>query len=73
MAVDPHGCARRAQAAVSLLGAPRSVKFFCNLQPISGVRLREVFIEGEAFGFRSLLPGTDAARAPPSDPGTRCT
>jgi len=45
------------EAAVSLLGAPRSVKFFCNLQPISGVRLREVFIEGEAFGFRSLLPG----------------
>ena len=24
---------------------------------MSAVRLREVFIEGEAFGFRSLLPG----------------
>jgi len=45
------------EAAISLLGTVRPFKFLCNLQPVSAVRLREVFIEGEAFGMRSLLPG----------------
>ena len=51
------------QASVSFLGTERAFRFFCNLQPVSAVRLREVFIESEAFGLRSLLPG-----APPPRP-----
>lgn len=45
------------QAKISVLGASRTIRFKCNLQPVSKMRLREVFIEGEMFGMRSLLPG----------------
>mmetsp|Transcript_47142 Transcript_47142/g.108316 ORF Transcript_47142/g.108316 Transcript_47142/m.108316 type:complete len:253 (-) Transcript_47142:48-806(-) len=45
------------EAKVSALGASRTIRLKCNLQPLSKLRLREVFIEGEMFGFKSLLPG----------------
>lgn len=45
------------QASVKLFGEARTFKFSSNLQPLSGVRLREIFVEGEVFGFRSLVPG----------------
>jgi len=45
------------EASIAILGSTQTLKFGTNLQPVSGVRLREVFVEAEAFGQRGLLPG----------------
>ena len=41
----------------SVFGNEQELRFFSNLQPASGVRLKEDIVEAEVLGRRSPLPG----------------